>query len=410
MEEFRFKEEPTIIRKAAEPVADEVAEVVKEVAETAEEVAETAVDAAVVEEAADAVDEAAAVETAEKVAEVVEEAVASTDAEAAAEAAEEAATEATTEAAPKRQRPKRPEVTESMDDYTAEIEASLIKIRTGDVMECTVVAVDETGVTVDLDYYAPGKIPVEEMSADPLFSIFSDVAVGDQFKAIVQNPDDGAGNIILSKKEADGDFAWDKLEEMMEEGTVIEGTVSGITRSGAILYVEGIRGFIPASKLDLKYVEDTNPYLGKKIKVQITEVDRGNKKLILSAKELLIEEAAEKKLEEINKLSVGAIFEGTVEKIMDYGAFVNIGDGLSGLLHVSQISENRITHPKAVLKNGQKVKVKIIRIENGKISLSMKAAKEAEEEVLNEEASEYKSEYVPNNPFAALLKDIKLDQ
>ncbi|MBR5931372.1 MAG: S1 RNA-binding domain-containing protein [Lachnospiraceae bacterium] len=363
MEEFRFKEEPTIIR--VEKDAAEVAETVEEKVETVEEAAEP----------------------------VVEE-----------------KTEPVIEKAPAEPAPKEPEIIETMDDYTAEIEASLKKIRTGDVMECTVVAFDETGVSVDLDYYAPGRIPAEEMSADPLFSIFSDVTVGEQFRAIVTNPDDGAGNIILSRKEADAEFAWEKLQEMQEEGTVIEGTVAGITKSGVIMYVEGIRGFIPASKLDLNYVEDTEPYLNKKIKVQITEVDEGRKKLILSAKELLVEAAAEKKLENINRLSVGAVFEGTVEKIMDYGAFVNIGDGLSGLLHVSQISENHITHPKAVLKLGMKVKVKIIRIENGKISLSMKAAKEAEEEVLNEEAAEYKSEYVPNNPFAALLKDIKLDQ
>ena len=371
MEEFRFKEEPTI--KRAEKAVEETMEAVKE---------------------------AEAVEAAEKVVEVVE---------AATEQAEEATEQA--EAVPEEvPAPKEPEVIESMDDYTEEIEASLKRIRTGDVMECTVVAFDETGVSVDLDYYAPGKIPAEDMSADPLFSIFSDVAVGDQFRAVVTNPDDGAGNIILSKKEADAEFAWEKLQEMQEEGTVIEGTIAGITKSGVIMYVEGIRGFIPASKLDLNYVEDLNPYLNQKVKVQITEVDEERKKLILSAKELLVEAAAEKKLENINRLSVGAVFEGTVEKIMDYGAFVNIGDGLSGLLHVSQISENRITHPKAVLKLGMKVKVKIIRIENGKISLSMKAAKEAEEEVLNEEAAEYKSEYVPNNPFAALLKDIKLDQ
>lgn len=301
------------------------------------------------------------------------------------------------------------EVVESMDDYTEEIEASLQKIYPGDVMECTVVAIDETAVSVDLDYYAPGKIPPEEMSADPLFSIFTGVQIGDQFRAIVQNPDDGAGNIILSKKEADKEFAWEKLEQMQEAAEVIEGTVSGVTNSGAVLYVEGIRGFIPASKLDLKYVEDTNPYLGKKIKVTISEVDKDRKKLILSARDLLVEKAAEEKLQKTNRLSVGTVLEGTVEKIMDYGAFVDIGDGLSGLLHISEISEKRITHPKAVLKVGQKVAVTILKVENGKISLSMKAAKEAEVEELNEEATEYRAEYVPNNPFAALLKDIKLD-
>ena len=391
MEEFRFKEEPVIKRaeKAVEPIAEKAVEAVVESAEKAVETPAEAADAAPTNEAAPAeaaVDVAPAGETASVA----------------------AADEVAAEAPVKRVRV-REAVTESMDDYTDEIEASLKRIYAGDVMECTVVAVDETAVSVDLDYYAPGKIPVEDMSADPLFSVFTDVQIGDQFKAIVTSADDGAGNIVLSKKEADAELSWEKLEQMMEDNAVIEGTISGVTNSGAILYVEGIRGFIPASKLDLKYVEDTNPYLNKKIRVNITEVDRNRKKLILSAKEILVEQAAEKRLEDIGKLSVGSVFEGTVEKIMDYGAFVNIGGDLSGLLHVSQISENRITHPKAVLKLGQTVKVKIIRIENGKISLSMKAAKEAEEEALNEEATEYKSEYVPNNPFAALLKDIKLD-
>lgn len=372
MEEFRFKEEPVKkVEKAAADVAETVSEAV----------------------------------TDENVTQASEEVTITKDA---SEASIEDAVKTATEVPVKRVRV-REEVTESMDDYTDEIEASLKRIYAGDVMECTVVAVDETAVSVDLDYYAPGKIPAEDMSADPLFSVFSDVQIGDTFKAIVTSADDGAGNIVLSKKEADAELSWEKLEQMKEENAVIEGTISGITNSGAILYVEGIRGFIPASKLDLKYVEDTNPYLNKKIRVNIVEVDKNRKKLILSAKEILIEEAAEKRLADIGKLSVGSMFEGTVEKIMDYGAFVNIGGDLSGLLHVSQISENHITHPKAVLKLGQKVKVKIIRIENGKISLSMTAAKEAEEEALNEEATEYKSEYVPNNPFAALLKDIKLD-
>ena len=398
MEEFRFKEEPVI--KRAEKAAPEAAEAVEAVAEVAEEAtAEAAAEVKpIVEKAAEAV-----VEAAEKAVETVAEA-------GPAEAAPaEAAVDIAPAETPVRRVRVREAVTESMDDYTDEIEASLKRIYAGDVMECTVVAVDETAVSVDLDYYAPGKIPAEDMSADPLFSVFSDVQIGDKFKAIVTSADDGAGNIVLSKKEADAELSWEKLEQMMEDNEVIEGTISGVTNSGAILYVEGIRGFIPASKLDLKYVEDTNPYLNKKIRVNITEVDRNRKKLILSAKEILVEQAAEKRLEDIGKLSVGSVFEGTVEKIMDYGAFVNIGGDLSGLLHVSQISENRITHPKAVLKMGQKVKVKIIRIENGKISLSMRAAKEAEEEALNEEATEYKSEYVPNNPFAALLKDIKLD-
>ena len=385
MEEFRFKE------TAEKPVREAVKKVAEEDVKAAEVTREQPVAGAVKD-------------AAQKVAEAAKEA--SVAALSAGGQAKEPDGDATL---PVRRPRVREAVTESMDDFTEEIEASLKKIYAGDVMQCTVVAVDETAVSVDLDYYAPGRIPAEEMSADPLFSVFSDVQIGDTFQAVVTSADDGAGNIILSRKEADAELSWEKLEQMMEENAVIEGTISGVTNSGAVLYVEGIRGFIPASKLALKYVEDTNPYLNQKIRVNITEVDRNRKKLILSARELLVEEAAEKRLEDIGRLSVGSVFEGTVEKIVDYGAFVNIGDGLSGLLHVSQISENRITHPKAVLKIGQKVKVKITRIENGRISLSMKAAREAEEEALNEEATEYKSEYVPNNRFAALLKDIKLD-
>ena len=315
----------------------------------------------------------------------------------------EKAEEESVQTKPKRERG----TTETMADYEKELEDSLVRIHAGDVMQATVVAFDETGVTVDLDYYAPGRIPAEEMSDDPLFSVMSDVVVGDTFKAVVTQVDDGSGNIILSKKQGDQEFAWDRLAQMMTEKTLITGKIAGVTRSGAILYVEGIRGFIPASKLDLKYVEDTEPYLGKTVNVLISEVDPENKKLILSAKELLTEAAIQKRSESVKNLTVGSVVEGTVETLKEYGAFVNIGNDLSGLLHISQISEKRIKHPKVVLKEGQKVTVMITKIEDGKISLSMTAVKEAQEQETEEEAHEYKSEYVPNNPFAALLKDMK---
>ena len=171
------------------------------------------------------------------------------------------------------------------------------------------------------------------------------------------------------------------------------------------MYVEGIRGFIPASRLDVRYVEDTAPYLGRKVTVKIIEVDENSQKLILSAKEAATEDYVKQQEKNVSRLSVGSIVEGVVESLQNYGAFVNIGDGISGLLHISQISRERIAHPKAVLKTGQNVKVMITRIENGKVSLSMNAIRESEEEKVEEEAHEYRSEYVPNNPFAELLKD-----
>lgn len=296
---------------------------------------------------------------------------------------------------------------ETMDDYAAELEDSLKRIHAGDVMDATVVAFDEEGVTVDLNYYAPGKIPADETSADPTFSCMSDVNIGDQFKAVVTQVDDGGGNIVLSKKEADQEYAWEKLKAMMDEKTLITGKIAGVSRAGATMYVEGIRGFIPASKLDVRYVEDTEPYLGKTVNVLISDVDIEGKRLILSAKELLMEAAIQKRNKGVSNLKVGTVVKGTVETLKDYGAFVNIGNDLSGLLHVSEISEKRIKHPKAVLTPGQQIDVMITKIENGKISLSMKAVRDAEAQEIEDEATEYKSEYVPNNPFAELMKGMK---
>ena len=298
---------------------------------------------------------------------------------------------------------------ESMDDYAKELDASLIRIKRGDVMECTVVSFDESGVVLDLDYYAPGKISSDEMSEDPDFSVMRDVTVGEKFKGIVIQTDDGSGNIVLSKKQADKEFAWDKLIDMMNDKTVVECRITEAVRGGAVAYVEGIRGFIPASKLSLKYVEDTKEYAGRKMKLQIIEADRDEKKLVLSAKELLTQEALARKSENISRLSAGTVIEGTVEKITSYGAFVNIGDGLTGLLHISQISEKHIKHPSEVLKAGQSVSVMILNIDDDRISLSMKAVQAAVEEEEAEEARSYHSEYRPDNPFAALLKNIKLD-
>jgi len=301
--------------------------------------------------------------------------------------------------------PAAPEPVESMADYQKELDSSLRKIYEGDVMEGEVIAFNEHGVILDLSYYATGRVPVEEMSANPSFNIMTDVKIGDRFQAIVKKVDDGHGNILLSKKAAESEFSWDTLRQMKDDETVIEGTITEVVKAGAIMYIQGIRGFIPASRLDYKYVEDTAPYLGKKLPVKIIEVSEDQEKLILSVREIASEAHVKKQAENISRLSVGSIVTGTVESLQNYGAFVNIGNGISGLLHISEISEKRINHPKAALRVGQEVTVMIIRIQDGKISLSIKAIEAAKEQEAEEEANEYHSEYVPNNPFADLLKD-----
>ena len=185
--------------------------------------------------------------------------------------------------------------------------------------------------------------------------------------------DDGHGNILLSRAEANDILAWEKLAQYKEEKTVLDVKVKGIVNAGVIAYVEGIRGFIPASKLSLNYVEDLNEYLNKDIQVQVFDLDKEKDRLILSAREILREKVDEERKEKISNVEVGLVTEGTVESLQPYGAFVNLGNGLSGLVHISQISEKRIKHPSAVLAVGDKVKVKVIAVKDGKLSLSMKA-------------------------------------
>ena len=177
---------------------------------------------------------------------------------------------------------------------------------------------------------------------------------------------------------------WNVVKSYMEKGTILPVKVEGIVNGGAIAMIEGIRGFIPASRLSLSHVDDLNPWLGRELKVRIITADAENDKLVLSAREILKEQRdAEKKLK-VAEIKEGEVLTGKVETIKDYGAFVDLGDGVSGLVHISQISLDRIKHPSVVLKEGQEVQVKVIGNKDGKISLSMKALlqeKEQEEEV-----------------------------
>ncbi len=277
-------------------------------------------------------------------------------------------------------------MSETMKDYEAELEASFKKIEEGDIVTGTVISVDEKEVILDLKYYAEGIIQAEDYSREPGFSLKEEVHAGDEISATVIKKDDGHGNILLSRVEAADILSWDKLKEMKESKEAVEVTVKGITNAGVIAYVEGVRGFIPASRLSLNYVENTEEYLNKKIEVQVLEADKEKKKLILSAKELLREKAEEERKNKISNVQVGLVTEGTVESLKPYGAFVNLGNGLSGLVHISQISEKRINNPSEVLAVGDKVKVKITAVKDGKLSLSIKQAadvmaKEIEEEV-----------------------------
>ena len=299
---------------------------------------------------------------------------------------------------------------ETMKDYEKELEASFRKIREGDVISGTVIDVNEEEVTLDLKYYTQGIIKAEDMSNDPAFSLLNDVNAGDVIEATVIRMDDGQGNILLSKKEANEVLSWDVLEQMKEEKTDVTVKVSEAVNGGAVAYVEGIRGFIPASQLDLNYVEDPSAYIGKTLKVRVITVDQEKEKLVLSAKEILKEQQKEEHDHKVAMIVPGTILEGTVESLQTYGAFIDLKDGLSGLVHISQICQKRIKKPSEVLKAGDKVKVKVLNTNDGKISLSIKAVAEEQEasEVEDFDTASFSSNESVGTSLGDLFAKLKL--
>lgn len=299
---------------------------------------------------------------------------------------------------------------ESMEDYSKELEASFRKISEGDILSGTVIGVNEEEVTLDLNYYAPGIIKAADMSRDPGFSLLTDVHVGDKVEGTVVKRDDGAGNILLSCVEAAEVLGWDKLKGYLEEKTVLSVKISETVNKGVVAFLEGIRGFIPASQLSLDYVEDLNTFVGKTVDVRVITVDKEKNKLVLSAKDVLKEREAEQLNHKISMMAPGTVLEGKVESLMPYGAFVDLGGGLSGLVHISQISQKRIKTPSEVLNVGDTVKVKVLNTDNHKISLSMKAvAEDTEPDHVEEKvAAQYSSGKSVGTSLADLLKGIKL--
>ncbi len=206
----------------------------------------------------------------------------------------------------------------------------------------------------------------------------------------------------------DLDLAWDNCQTWMESGEPITVKVDGVVKGGVVAYVEGIRGFIPASKLAAGYVENLEDYLGKEIEVQVITADKAEKRLVLSGRELAQKKRAEEKKALMDQFKVGAVVEGKVESIMPYGVFVSLGGGISGLVHISQMSDKRVKTPEDVVKVGDEVKAKIIGTEKGKISLSMKALLTKEEVPEREPVFNYKEEGRASTNLGDLLKNIKL--
>ena len=196
---------------------------------------------------------------------------------------------------------------------------------------------------------------------------------------------------------------WNIVKDYLEKGTVLHVTIEGIVNGGAIAMVEGIRGFIPASRLSLSYIEDLESYLLKEVDVKVIEADQAQGRLILSAREILREQEKKAKEELLASVKVGGVLKGKVESLQTYGAFIRLENGLSGLVHISQISTQRIKSPDQVLKVDDEVDVKVIGIKEGKISLSIKALMEEKE---SEEEPEEKIELPKSEAIGTSLGDL----
>jgi len=303
---------------------------------------------------------------------------------------------------------------ETMKDYEKELEHSFQILKEGDILDVMVIGISETEATVDLNYYTEGIIPLAECSNDPAFSIKKDLNIGDTVKAMVIDSENASGNVILSMREANDILAWDELKEDFQAGTVFHVKITEAVPAGVTGYVKGIRAFIPASQIALEYVEDTESYVGMTLEAVIITVEPREKKLVLSAKIIARERAVVEKTQKIGRLREGDIVEGQIERIEPYGIFIDIGENLTGLCHISQITNKFIKSPKEIVKLGEHVKAKILKIEGDRISLSIKALMEdAPEEADSsyEVPEEYRNdagESHDESPFAKLLQGIKL--
>ncbi|MES5867540.1 30S ribosomal protein S1 [Bacillus cereus group sp. RP32] len=246
------------------------------------------------------------------------------------------------------------------------------ELQVGDVVTGSVTKVEEKQVLVNVGYKTDGVIPISEL-ANVHIEKASDVVELDQIlelKIIKLEEDD----LVLSKRAVDAEKAWVELQGKFTSGHVFDVTVKDIVNGGLVVDL-GVRGFIPASLVEVHYVEDFTDYKGKTLAVKIVELDRGKNRVILSHKAVVELELDSKKKEAISSLKEGDVVEGTVQRLTDFGAFVNVG-GVDGLVHISQISHERVEQPSEVLEQGQKVKVKVLSVDadTQRISLSIKAA------------------------------------
>src|SRR5678810_201389 len=264
----------------------------------------------------------------------------------------------------------------SEEAFLAAIDETIKYFNDGDIVEGTVVKVDRDEVLLDIGYKTEGVIPSRELSIKHDVDPHEVVSVGDNIEALVLQKEDKEGRLVLSKKRAQYERAWGTIEKIKEEDGVVSGPVIEVVKGGLILDI-GLRGFLPASLVELRRVRDLQPYVGRSLEAKIIELDKNRNNVVLSRRAWLEETQSATRRAFLHTLRKGEVRKGVVSSIVNFGAFVDLG-GVDGLVHVSELSWKHIDHPSEVVEVGQEVEVEVLDVdlERERVSLSLKATQE----------------------------------
>ena len=268
------------------------------------------------------------------------------------------------------------DVGESMEELMAAIDATIKPFEEGDLVKGTIVKIEKDEVLLDIGYKSEGVIPSRELSIRNDVDPSQIVSLGDELEALVLQKEDKEGRLILSKKRAQYEKAWGKIEEIKSADGTVTGPVIEVVKGGLILDI-GLRGFLPASLVEMRRVRDLQPYVGKELECRIIELDKNRNNVVLSRRKFLEESQAEQRQDFLTSLAKGEVREGVISSIVNFGAFVDLG-GVDGLVHVSELSWKHVDHPSEVVEVGQEVKVEVLDVdlERERVSLSLKATQE----------------------------------
>ena len=265
----------------------------------------------------------------------------------------------------------------SADAFAAAVEQTVFEFKEGDIVAGTVVRIDPDEVLVDIGYKSEGVIPLHELSVRNNADPSAVVTVGEEIETLVLQKEDDQGRLVLSKKRAQYERAWGRIEGVMNDGGTVTGHVIEVVKGGLIVDI-GLRGFLPASLVDLRRVRDLQPFVGEPIEAKVIELDRNRNNVVLSRRAYLEEEQAEQRQAFLTDLKEGDVRSGVVSSVINFGAFVDLG-GMDGLVHVSELSWRHVNHPGEIVTVGDQVKVKVLEVDYDRERISLSIRQTAED-------------------------------